>query len=166
MDEIDSRIPTASTLWQLWHHDVFDRDAPPYLQASGAEILHGLYELWLYTLQEGIQDNGSASFSRFHLSWGITPATRVEVVVHPLDNPALLKLRLWADLMSHQQEGEGIQIARQHIEQSSPVLMKLARLHYELLRESDRWTAEAIDWGAESRDLLARVELMKEPGKL
>ena len=166
MDEMDSRIPTASTRWQLWHHDMFDRDAPPYLQASGVEILQGLYKLWLYTLQEGIQNNGSASFSRFHLSWGNTPATRVEVVVHPFENPALLKLRLWADLMSHQQEGEGIQIARQYIEQRSHILMKLARMHYELLQKSDRWTADAIDWGAESRDLLARVELMREPGGL
>ena len=166
MDEIDPRIPTVSTLWQLWHHDMFDRDAPPYLQASGAEILQGLYELWLHTLQEGVQDNGVPSFSRFHLSWGNTPATRAEVFVHPLDNPALLKLRRWADLMSHLPDGKGMQIISEHVEQRSSILMKLARLHYELLQESERWTANAIDWGAESRDLLARVELMREPGEL
>lgn len=166
MDGIDARIPTASTLWQLWHHDMFDRDAPPYLQASGVEILQGLYKLWLHTLQEGIQDNGLASFSRFQLSWGNTPATRVDVVVHPLDNPALLKLRRWAELMSNRQEGEGERITPRHLEQRSPILMKLARWHYELLQESDRWTAEAIDWGAESRDLLARVELMRESAEL
>jgi hypothetical protein len=45
-------------------------------------------------------------------------------------------------------------------EQRASILNQLAQLHYELLQQSDRWAATAIDWSAESRELLARVEQM------
>src|SRR5215213_779764 len=95
IDENDPRIPNTSTVWQLWYSDTFDREAPQSLQASGANIMRGLYALWLYTLKEGILDNGSASFSYFHLTWGNTATTRVDVAIHPFNNLPLLKLRRW-----------------------------------------------------------------------
>ena len=150
INEFDSRIPDTSTAWQLWHRDTFDRDSPSSLQASGTNIVQGLCELWRYTLTEGILDSGSASFSRFQLTWGSTASTRVEVIVDPFDNLALLKLRQWAHLMSQNQNGEE--------EQRDALLMRLAQLHHELLQKSSRWKSAAIDWSAESREILARVE--------
>jgi len=163
IDDFDSRIPNTSTTWQLWHSDMFDRESAPSLEASGMNIIQGLYELWRYTLKEGIQDNGSASFSRFRLTWGNTPTTRVEVVVNPFNNLCLIKLRRWANLMSQHKENKGILIVQSLEEQRDAILMRLAQLHYELLQNSSRWKAPAIDWGAEARELLAHVELMTDP---
>ena len=151
---MSARLPDTSSPWQLWYSDAFDRDAPPSLQANGVNILRGLYELWLYTLKEGVQDNGSASFSRFHLTWGNTPAARVDVAIRPFENAALLKLRQWAHLTEHAQE------------QSISVLSRLAQLHFALLQKSSRWNATSIDWSAEARELLARVERMTGPEEL
>ena len=166
VDEIDPRIPTTSTAWQLWHSDMFDRDSPPSLQASGTNILQGLYELWRYTLKEGIHDNGSASFSRFQLTWGNTGATRVDVDVHPFNNQALLRLRRWVTLMSQHQENEGVRTVHRLEETGDPILLRLAHLHYELLQKSSRWNSTAIDWSAEARGLLARVEWITDPKEL
>src|SRR5688572_4989598 len=162
IDDFDSRIPNTSTTWQLWHSDMFDRESAPSLEASGMNIIQGLYELWLYTLKEGIQDNGSASFSYFRLTWGNAPSTRVEVAVNPFNNLSLIKLRQWANLMSQHQENKDIRIIQRLEEQRDRILMRLAQLHYELLRKSSRWKAPAIDWGAEARELLARVDMMTD----
>src|SRR5688572_1561679 len=138
----------------------------PPLGNCGMNIIQGLYELWRYTLKEGIQDNGSASFSRFRLTWGNTPITRVEVVVNPFNNLSLIKLRRWANLMSQLQDNKGILIVQSLEEQRDAILMRLAQLHYEFLQNSSRWKAPAIDWGAEARELLAHVELMTDPKEL
>ena len=166
IDKVDSRIPNPSTTWQLWHSDIFDRESEPSLEVSGMNIIQGLYELWLHTLKEAIQDNGSASFSRFRLTWGNTPTTRVEVAVDPFNNLSLLKLRWWANLMSHHQENKGILMVQSPEEQRDAILRRVAQLHYELLQKSNRWKASAIDWGAEARELLARVELLTDPNEL
>jgi hypothetical protein len=158
IDAIDSRIPNISTTWQLWHSDLFDRDSPPSLQASGTNIIQGLYELWLHTLKEGLLENGSASFSRFHLTWGNTASTRVEIAVNPFNNASLLKLRHWANLMTQNQNGEE--------ERRDVILLRLAQWHYEFLQKSSRWSASAIDWSAESRELLARIEVLKDSKEL
>ena len=150
----DARIPDASTAWQLWHSDTFDRDSPPSLQASGEDIRRGLYELWLCTLREGIQQNGSASFSYFYLTWGNTAACRVDVYVEPFGNAPLMKLRRWARLTEEDPEA------------GSSVLGRLAQLHYGLLQENDRWTAAAIDWSAEAKELLRQVGAMTDPAEL
>lgn len=156
--EIDPRIPVISSDWQLWHTDMFDPDALPSLQASGTNIVRGLYELWLYTLKEAILDNGSASFSRFQLTWGKAAAARVDIFVEPFHNLPLMKLRQWADLISQNENRDK--------EQRITVVWRLAELHYELLQKSSRWNASAIDWSAESRELLARVKAMEDATKL
>lgn len=157
MDQTASRLPDSSTTWRLWHSDTFDRDSAPSLQASGTGIVQGLYELWLYTLKEGILDSGSSSFSRFHLTWGNTPVARVEILVNPFDNRCLLKLRRWANLTSQHPERE---------EKRDAILWKLAQLHDGLLQESSRWKSPTIDWDAEARELLARLEMMAAPEEL
>jgi len=155
--EPDSRIPTPSTVWQLWHSDTFDQDSSPSVQSTGQNIVDGLYVLWLYTLQEGILDNGNASFSRFHLTWGPSPASRVDIAVNPFDNSTLLKLRQWVGFTSQNQHSE---------DGRDGIVLKLAQLHYDLLQKSNRWKASAIDWSAEARELLAHVELISDPKDL
>ena len=155
--ESDPRIPNTSTVCQLWHRDTLDRDSSPSLQGNHTNIIHGLYELWLYTLKEGILDNGSASFSRFYLTWGDSAATRADVIENPFDNLALLKLRLWAGFAPQPQNSENGKDA---------ILWRLAQLHYELLRKSTRWNASAVDWCAEARELLAHVEFISDPEEL
>ncbi len=90
--KLDFRIPGPSSAWQLWYSDTFDRDAAPALQRSGTNIVEGLYELWLHTLKEGILENGNASFSRFHLTWGDTGSSRVDVYVEPFGNPSVVEI--------------------------------------------------------------------------
>ena len=166
VDEIDTRIPNTATVWQLWQSDTFDRDAPFALQATGKNIVLGLYKLWHYTLNEGILDDGNASFSRFQLTWGITPATRAGIFVNPFDNLALLKLRRWNRLMSEDQEREAMQNARTVEKQKDALLWRLAQLHFESLQKSIRWKTTTIDWNAEAREVLARVELTSDPEEL
>ena len=156
--EIDPRIPGTASAWQLWHTDTFDADSPPFLQASGTDILAGLCELWLYTLNEVVLENGSASFSRFHLTWGDTASTRVDVYVEPFYNPSLLKLREWVHPASHDQSSEE--------EHGNAILLRIAQRHYELLQKSNRWRLSAIDWSAESKELLAHIVVSQEPEEL
>jgi hypothetical protein len=162
-NETNPCIPDSSTAWQLWHNDLFDQDAPPSLEASDTNILKGLYKLWLHTLKETILDNGNASFSRFHLTWEKQGAGRVDIVVNPFNNPDLLKLRRWAGLMLQPQGREDIQ---RPARKPDEILWRVAQMHYELLRTSQRWQAAAVDWGAEARELLALVERLIEPQDL
>ena len=148
--EVDPRIPSAASAWQLWHTDTFDTDSPPFLQASGTDIVAGLYELWFHTLNEAVLENGSASFSRFHLTWGDTASARVDVYVEPFHNPSLLKLRQWVQLAYDDKSSEE--------EQGKAIILSIAQRHYELLQKSSRWSFSAIDWSAESKELLARIE--------
>ena len=166
IDETDPRIPDTSTVWQLWHSDTFDRDTSRFLQSSDVNIIDGLYELWLHTLKEGILDNGSASSSYFHLTWGNTAATRADVAVNPFHNLALLKLRRWVGFISQAQESEDRRIIQRLEEREDTIILRLAQLHYELLQKSSRWKASAIDWGAEARVLLARVDLISDAEEL
>lgn len=55
--------------WQLWHQDVFDRECPPSIEASGDELAAGLRALWTSYLRSGVQHGGIKTFSRFHLMW-------------------------------------------------------------------------------------------------
>jgi hypothetical protein len=152
------QTPGLFSAWQLWYSDTFDRDSTPALQASGTNIMEGLYELWFHTLQEGILENGNASFSRFHITWGNTKSTRVDVFVDPFHNPSLMKLRHWTHLTLDNKNSME--------EQGKAILLRVAQLHYELLQKSSRWRVSAIDWGAESKELLARMEVIKEPEDL
>ena len=160
-DAVDSHFPNPAAAWQLWHSDLLDSDSPPTLQSSGTDIVQGLYELWLYTLKEAILDSGNASFSRFHLTCGNTPRTRVDVHVDPFDNLTLLKIRRWAGLMS-----QDPRIDRHAEGQRDTLIMRLANLHDELLQTSSRRNASAIDWSAEARELLALVERISDPTDL
>ena len=120
-----SPVSDISTRWTLWHRDTFDRDAPDSVAARGTNILNGLYQLWKYTLREGLTDSGDASFGAFHLAWGETAGTTAAVWVEPFGNAELKKLRRWAE-----EVGE------------DALLSRIAALHLTLLQKSGRWTAQ------------------------
>lgn len=166
VDKSDALIPDTSTIWQLWYSDTFDRDAPRSLQSTGQDILQGLYALWRYTIREGIMDNGAASFSYFHLTWGNSAVARVDIAVNPFHNPALLKLRRWTGFMAQNQKNDDERIGIHNDEKCDAILVKLAQMHYDLLRKSSRFTASAIAWEAEAQDVLARVDSISDPEDL
>jgi len=110
-------------------------------------------------------ESGTVSFSSFHLTWGNTVSTRIDVDVKPFENPSLVKLRQWADGEPRNlEEIGGIPESLQG--QGNSVLTRLAQLHYELLQKSGRWNSAAVSWSAEASELLARIELMTSPEEL
>ena len=48
--------------WTLTYDDLFDREATPTVQATGADLLEGLTLLWNLHLREGVQDDGQRTF--------------------------------------------------------------------------------------------------------
>ena len=144
-----SPVPDASTRWTLWHRDTFDRDTPESVEAQGANILNGLYQLWKQTLREGVTDSGDASFGAFRLAWGETVKTTAAVWVKPFENTELTKLKRWAEAI-----GE------------DALLRQIAKLHLTLLQKSDRWSAQALNPSDEARELLRRVSTLRDPTEL
>jgi hypothetical protein len=55
--------------WQVWYEDLFDRETPRQVQATGWGLAAGLVELWRYHLREAVQADGRKGFSRFNLWW-------------------------------------------------------------------------------------------------
>jgi hypothetical protein len=53
--------------WQVWYQDVFDRESPRSVEASGRGLVKGLVELWARYLGETVRPNGSEGFARFNL---------------------------------------------------------------------------------------------------
>ena len=78
--------------WSLWSTDYFDRETPPACDARGDGLQAGLAALWTRTLDEGIQDDGKATFTWFQLR---TATGHVSLPRDPFSNPALAKLRRW-----------------------------------------------------------------------
>lgn len=138
---------------------MFDRETPASVEASGVDIREGLYSLWLHTLREGILDDGSASFSRFHLAWGEPESKYVDAGVEPFDNHTLVKLRRWAGFASIEQYKNDTRGTNQ-------IVRRLAELHYELLQKSELWAADTLYWSEEAREVLARVNGLSDPGEL
>lgn len=138
--------------WVLWHHDLFDREAPASVQARGRELPAGLYQLWLSTLSESLLEGGTASFSRFQLCWG-DPMQRAEIPVQPFENPALLKLRGWI-----WQNGS----PANSLLPTSAILQRLADLHHGLLAARQ----DTAGWSGEADLLLKRILSAGEPEEL
>lgn len=119
---------------------MFCPDDPASVECSGVGIIGGLSELWRLTLSEAVNNDGGTTFSRFHLVWGATPVTRVDIHVDPLRNP-------------------GLGLLRRRLEVAGPNLLRaLADEHLQRLEHSVRWQAPAIDWSLESREVIAEFE--------
>ncbi|MBL8914393.1 MAG: hypothetical protein JNM17_27050 [Archangium sp.] len=75
----------------LWSHDTFDRDAEPMRDATFETEALGFEALWRAVLDQGIQGDGQATFTRFSLE--LSDRRRVDIPVGPFENPHLLELR-------------------------------------------------------------------------
>jgi hypothetical protein len=64
--------------WKLWYQDLFDRESPRQIEASGTNLLEGLIELWKRHLQETVQAEGQKGFARFNL-WIVEDEVSVEI---------------------------------------------------------------------------------------
>ena len=51
--------------FELWSNDLFDREAEPTLDGRFPTLNAALRELWRRVLEEGIQDNGTPTFTAF-----------------------------------------------------------------------------------------------------
>lgn len=75
----------------LWSHDTFDREAEPSRDATFEREEHGFEALWRAVLEQGIQGDGQATFTRFSLE--LSDRRRVDIPVGPSENPHLVSLR-------------------------------------------------------------------------
>lgn len=87
--------------WELWSNDAFDRDAEPREEDSGSDLEEGARAFWRKTLDEGTLEDGTPSFTHFHVRHGdASPdaegrTLRVDLPEHAARKEALHKLRKW-----------------------------------------------------------------------
>ncbi|HNW93201.1 MAG TPA: hypothetical protein PKM88_09875 [bacterium] len=60
----------AEQAWTVWAQDMFDREAPRQQAACGRGLAQGLAALWRAHLDEGVQDDGRLTLTRFYLDVG------------------------------------------------------------------------------------------------
>lgn len=75
--------------WELWSHDLFDREADASRDTSGHGLESGLAALWMGTLRERVTAEGRRGFISFELRWD---GERIRI---PDDFDTLGKLRAW-----------------------------------------------------------------------
>lgn len=92
--------PDPEAEWQVWYQDMFDRECPRSVEASGRGLVEGLVELWTRHLGETIRPDGSQGFSRFNL-W-CAPRS-----VHIVGNrEGAVRLRGWVFGQGHVRKGD------------------------------------------------------------
>jgi len=135
-------------VWRLMEWDLFDRESPPNVRASGQSLREGLRALWKLTLEEGVNERGVKTLASFTLRWEGEPpraAGDAWIPVEVTGNPELLKLRRWVS------------------EDRGDLLTRLAELHLRLLQSGARWTAGGGEAQAEAHEILARVGRLDSP---
>ncbi len=77
--------------WQVWYQDLFDRECPRQVQASGKGLVTGLVVLWGCFLRDSITPDGKKGFARFNL-WLKTVGRSISI-----EGPweGLVRLREW-----------------------------------------------------------------------
>jgi hypothetical protein len=88
-------LETLAAWWQVWQQDVFDRESPRLVVASGEGLVDGLVELWSLHLSETVQANGREGFLRYNLWWQQKQAS-IEIRG---DWRGQVRLRKWVDEM-------------------------------------------------------------------
>jgi hypothetical protein len=63
-------VSPADVVWKLHATDSFDREAPASCEAEGRGLVAGLELLWRKYLGEGVNEEGTPTFTDFELSWG------------------------------------------------------------------------------------------------
>lgn len=154
---------------------------------SGRGALGGLCALWSGVINNGIMDDGRATFSSYELRFGPSALERVTINVAPFENVALMKLRQWAESCSNESNSGagasrlcgftgslmarvfkciGKEAADRESTGSNPLVRRVAAIHLLLLERSDRWVSELVDVSGEAGKLLAWVEPMTNPGQI
>ena len=109
--------------WQVWYEDMFDRECPRQVQATGTGLAAGLVELWRYHLRETVQADGRRGFSRFNL-WWVQAGKSVNVVG---DWEGMVRLRGWIF-------GTPLRARKDHVGAADPdLLMTVAAIHSSLV---------------------------------
>lgn len=154
---------------------------------SGRGALGGLCALWSGVINNGIMDDGRATFSSYELRFGPGALERVTINVAPFENVALMKLRKWAESCANESNaGAGVtrlcgftgsllarlfkcvgrEAAVSENTGLNPIVQRVAAIHLLLLEKSDRWVSDPIDVSGEAGKLLAWVETMTGPDRL
>ncbi len=87
--------PDEDDEWALIYRDTFDREAPPVVERTGAGVEAGARALWQRSIDEGVTDEGRATFSRFTLVWEGTARLGAYVPASTTPDDRLVKLRAW-----------------------------------------------------------------------
>ncbi len=111
--------------WQVWYQDLFDRECPRQVEASGEGLVQGLEVLWGYFLRESIKADGTKGFARFNL-W-LKGEGRSISIEGPWEG--LVRLREWV-------VGGGRQL------ETDALLNRVAEVHAKLADAEE--TSEAI----------------------
>lgn len=119
------------TEWKLWYQDIFDREAPRQIEASGRGLTVGLTELWAHTLFETVTVDGKKGFSRFNL-WIGQDSQSVSVIG---EWKGMVRLRGWIF-------GEKRHARRVLTAANTGLLKRVAALHGHLFRSGR--TSEGI----------------------
>ncbi len=153
---------------------------------SGRGALGGLCALWSGVINNGIMDDGRATFSSYELRFGPSALERVTINVAPFENVALMKLRQWAESCANESNAAGAarlcgftgslmarlfkcvgrEAAVKENTGLNPIVRRVAAIHLLLLEKSDRWVSDPIDVSGEAGKLLAWVETMTGPDRL
>ena len=59
--------PYPTEEWEIWYHDMFDRDASTSVDVRGRGLVKGLAELWARHFFETVTVDGKQGFSYFQL---------------------------------------------------------------------------------------------------
>ena len=109
--------------WKVWYEDLFDRECPRQVQASGTGLAVGLVDLRRYHLRETVQADGCKGFSRFNL-WWVQAGQSVNVVG---DWEGLVRLRGWIF-------GFPLRARKDHVGAADPdLLLIVAAIHSSLI---------------------------------
>ena len=84
-------VADPDVAWVLWHEDTFDRETPPSTEREGRGLFAGLSLLWTKHFDEGVGEDGRATFSRFSL---VLPGTSASIDRF-YDRATLVKLGGW-----------------------------------------------------------------------
>ncbi len=81
--------PAPKAEWQVFYQDLFDRETPRWIDATGRGLANGLVKLWARHLFETVRPDGGRGFSRFNLWWDQGSASIVG------DSKGATRLRHW-----------------------------------------------------------------------
>jgi hypothetical protein len=65
--KMEGKLSGRESAWEVWYQDLFDRECPRRVEATGDRLVAGLAVLWDRTLREGVTAAGGEGLARFNL---------------------------------------------------------------------------------------------------